>query len=241
MIRTHDREFFKIYARVFDSQTLSTIRQMASRGFLNTLDFPIKTGKEGDVYRVTTKSGEHRALKIYRIETSNFRSMQDYIIGDPRFSSFRHSKRGMVYTWCQKEFRNLQDAERAGVRVPHAYKFDKNVLLLEFIGENGVAAPLLKDVKDADWSGVTKKLLLFIKLLYKKAGLVHGDLSEFNVMLPKAEPVMIDMAQAVKLEHPRAREFLKRDLYNLSRFAKKHGVKIDAEKEHERLVSGSSV
>ncbi|MBI4214570.1 serine protein kinase RIO [archaeon] len=236
MIVKRDREFFKVYQRVFDSQTLSTITSLASRGFFSTLDFPIKTGKEGDVYRVTTKGNENRALKIYRIETSNFRHMQDYILGDPRFSRLRHSKRAIVYTWCQKEFRNLQDAERAGVRVPHPFRAEKNVLVVEFIGEEGVNAPLLKDVREADWKAIVKKVISYVKLLYTKAKLVHGDLSEFNVMLLGSEPVLIDLAQAVNVEHPRAREFLERDLLNISRFSKKHGVKVDAKKELSRLL-----
>jgi RIO kinase 1 len=230
------RDQFKVYAGVFDNRTLKTLTSLASKKFFNTLDGPVSTGKEADVFKATTHSGEHRALKIYRIETSSFRNMEKYINGDPRFERYKHTKRGVVNVWCQKEFHNLTSAYSAGVRVPKPYKAMENVLVMDFIGKNGVAAPLLKDVGAKDWESVIKEISHFIKLLYKKAHIVHADISEFNVMMLNNKPVLIDIGQAVSVKHPRAQEFLRRDLRNVETLAKKHGVKFDAKRVYEECL-----
>lgn len=227
------RDQLKVYGGVFDDRTIKTLTSLASKNLFNTLDHPISTGKEADVFRATTRDGEHRALKIYRVETSSFRNMERYIQGDPRFEHYKHTKRGIVNVWCQKEFRNLTIACNAGVRVPKPYRAMENVLVMEFIGTKGTAAPLLKDVGTEDWDSVIKEISNFIKLLYKKGRIVHADISEFNVMMLNNKPVLIDIGQAVSVKHPHAQEFLRRDLHNLETLARKHGVKFDAKKVFE--------
>lgn len=234
MIRNKENEHFKIYQRVFNEKALDCLARLSMKGYFKTLDYPIATGKEADVYRATTKTG-YVALKIYRIETSYFKHMQNYILGDPRFQDFRRTKRGIVTTWCQKEHRNLEDAYKV-VRVPKPIKFMENVLVMEFIGKKGVPAKTLKDVGCKDWSKTIAKLVDMIRILYKKTRLVHADFSEFNILMLDDEPVLIDMGQAVSIKHPNAKVFLMRDLYNLENLAKKNNVKFNAKKEYEKLV-----
>lgn len=236
--RVKDREFFKIYQRVFDTHTLRLLAQTAGRGFFKTLDHPISTGKEADVFRATCSDGSFRAVKIYRIETSNFKRMSYYVEADPRFR-VKHSRRALVETWCQKEFRNLRDSQAAGLRVPTPFKVSKNILLLEFIGEEGVPSPLLKDVRlsAGDVQKAVDDIAAFIKHLWKKAEIVHGDLSEFNIMVQDERLVVFDMAQAVSTKSPIARELLERDLNNLQRFAEKRGAHFDAKKALATVLS----
>ncbi len=95
---------------------------------------------------------------------------------------------------------------------------EKNVLILGFIGKNGIPAPVLREVRlqaAADWY---KKIIELIKQLYDKARLVHGDLSEYNIMIPDGYPVFIDFGQAVTTEHPEARGFLERDIVNINHY-----------------------
>jgi len=96
-----------------------------------------------------------------------------------------------------KEFWNLKLAEEAGLDVPSPLYHEKNVVLLSFIGKDGVPAPLLREVtlqSPRDWY---KKIVEMLKTLHDKAKLVHGDISEYNIMIPNGYPVLIDFGQAV--------------------------------------------
>ena len=84
-------------------------------------------------------------------------------------------------------------------------------------------------------------LLADVEKLYKKAKLVHGDLSEYNVMIWEGEPVIFDLSQAVPLEHPNAEQYLLRDLQNLHRFFKRLGVSVPSAEEMFRRVIGGRI
>ncbi len=216
----------KIESGVFDEYTKKTIYKLQNKGYFDTLDFPISTGKEADVYRGTTRDEEHVAVKIYRIETSNFKDMKKYLAFDPRFDEVRNNKRGIVKQWCKKEYKNLRDANEAGVRCPKPIKAINNVLVMEYIGrEDGSPAPLLKDVEVEKPKKVIKKIEEYIDTLYDEAELIHSDLSEFNILIQDQEPVLIDMGQAVSTKHPQAEEFLERDRDNLEKISKQSKFK----------------
>ncbi len=231
-----DSEHFKIYQRVFNGYTMKNLNQLINKGLFRTLDFPISTGKEADVFRGSTKDKTNVAIKIYRIETGNFRNMWEYIEGDPRFIGIRRNRNSMINAWCKKEHRNLNDASNVGLRVPSVLGYINNVLVMEFIGENGKAAPMLKDTKPEDPKKLIDEIIFFIKRLYDKAGLVHADMSAFNILMKNDIPYFIDMGQAVSIKHPRATEFLKRDLYNIGKMAKKYSIKIDHSKIYDEMT-----
>ncbi|NYZ80038.1 serine protein kinase RIO [Candidatus Micrarchaeota archaeon] len=230
-----EREFFKIYQGIFDGGTMRTLTELARKRFFDSIDFPISTGKEADVYRAS-KGPEFLAVKVYRVETSNFKAMQNYLIGDKRFGRVKSSKRGIVEAWCQKEFRNLSDAMDAGVNVPYPIKAEKNVLLMGFLGErDGSPFPMLKSVRPKNPAKLIKTVLSFVKKLWKH-GLVHGDLNEFNIMMDGEKPILIDIGQAMSTSHPMALELLERDLLNVSKLARRYNVPFDYEKELRSLV-----
>ncbi len=83
-----------------------------------------------------------------------------------------------------------------------------------------------------------RQLLTYIKKLYKEAGLVHGDLSEYNVMMWRDKPVLFDVSQAVSLKHPMAESFLRRDLENLRQFFMRLDVDVASVEEMYRFVTG---
>ena len=101
---------------------------------------------------------------------------------------------------------------------------------MEYIGNNNYAAPMLKDVKIKKRREMFNTLVEYTKILYNDANMVHGDLSEYNVLINDNEAVIIDVGQAVVLEHPMAEEFLIRDVSNLVRYFKYLRLKIDEEK-----------
>lgn len=231
-----DAERLKIYQGVFDDYTFRTLAELAGKGYFNTLDYPISTGKEADVYRATKKDKSYVAVKIYRVETSNFRNMYDYLAGDIRFAHIKKNKRSIIKTWCQKEYRNLRDMHEANIGVPKPLKFLNNVLIMEFLGEDGMPATLLVKHKPKQPKKLILTLTRYIREMYKNANLVHGDFSEFNIMMIHERPYLIDVSQALRTEHVTAKELLKRDIHNLARLAKRYKVDFDAEKVYDSVV-----
>ena len=96
---------------------------------------------------------------------------------------------------------------------------------MEYIGFESIPAPLLKDIRNPNDSvNLFSEILIFIKDLYQKAKLVHGDLSEFNILYHNQKPVIIDVSQAVSTQHPKAEVYLARDIKNIFNFFSKLGI-----------------
>lgn len=242
------KERKKIESEVFEPKVFDVLIHLLNNKYIESIDFPISKGKEAYVFRarkgsrlisedkVERKRNEsnYAALKIYMIETSDFRHMQSYISGDPRFRKVSHSKKEIVYEWTKKEFRNLRLFYEAGISVPKPYYFRNNVLLMDFIGdESGTPAPLLKREGPPDPKNDFKFLINEIKKMYS-IGLVHSDLSEYNILVGKEKNkhklYIIDVGQAVLLDHPMADEFIERDIKNIVRYFSEFGIDADPDK-----------
>ena len=212
---------------VFDKSTLSSLEKLISNKVIDTLDFPISTGKEGNVFRGTSPNKKHIAVKIYRTSNSTFKHMAKYIVGDPRFKSIHKTRRDIIYNWTKKEFLNLEKLLMADIRAPRPIEKIKNVLVMEYIGDSEKPAPLMKDVELKNPEKIFLTLIDFISKMYKKVELVHSDMSAFNVLIYKDQPYIIDLGQGVLLEHQNAHEFLKRDIHNIVKFFKKYDIESD--------------
>jgi len=219
---------------VFDHVTRQTLFEFMNRGYITQVDCPISTGKEADVYRgpagpKINKGKGFVAIKIYRVETSDFQLMADYVLADPRFQKVKHSKRHMVYAWARKEYRNLEICQNARVPAPKPYTFSKNVLLMQFLGEEGIPDSTLKNVGSVNPAKDCRTLLGYVRKMYK-AGFVHADVSEFNVLVhnyPESKFFIIDVGQGVLRAHPRSEAFLERDVQNVLNYFANLGVNKD--------------
>ncbi|MBW2966301.1 serine protein kinase RIO [Candidatus Woesearchaeota archaeon] len=221
------KEKWKVWGNVFDEFTFRTLFKLASQGHFEELKSPVSIGKESNIFSAK-KGNDKIIIKIYRLETCDFNRMYDYIKYDPRYVNLKSQKRKIVFAWTQREYRNLMKAREAGVNVPRPIAFLNNILCLEFIG-NKEAAPKLKDKIPKNKKKFFEKIVGAVQKLYK-ANLVHADLSQFNILNFKEEPVFIDFSQCTLIRNPRADEFLKRDVRNICNFFKKIGLKIDEEK-----------
>ncbi len=234
-------EEYDALEEVFDRQTLMTIYDLMNKNEIKNIFGAIKAGKESKLYWGTRPDGQAIAIKIFLVFTAEFRKgMLSYINGDPRFKNIRRDHRNLIYAWAKKEYRNLSEAYAANVKVPRPFTVEKNVLIMEFIGEDGETAPLLKETTLRNPHRIYQKLLAYVEKLYRKAKIVHGDLSEYNVMIWKNEPVIIDMSQSVNLGHPIACQLLRRDLENLNRYFNRINVKTTSTEEILRRIIGAA-
>jgi RIO kinase 1 len=226
--RLKDAEDLKLEESVFDEATYAAIYKLVQDGHIVAFGGPISTGKEANVYEALGPEDTDVAVKIYRINSSNFRQMREYLEGDPRFEGIRGDKKSVVLTWTQKEYSNLQRARAAGVRVPEPIAVERNVLVMELIGEEDDHAPTLHDVEVENPQTAFEVVREYMRRLYS-AGLIHGDLSEYNVVVYEGELVLIDVGQAVTVHHPNAEDFLERDCRNVANFFARQGVDVDGE------------
>ncbi len=226
------KEARKIFDDVFDKATLNIIYELSRKKYFEEVEFVIATGKEGNVFRC--KSGNnYYALKIYKIETSDFRHMNDYIVGDERFKETKKDKLSIIETWTRKEFKNLEEFTKAKIRVPLPIYFKRNCLLMEFIG-NEIASPR---AKDKPFENMQEKYEIICDYMAKmiKRKIVHADLSEYNILNNNEELIIIDVGQAISTMHPKAKEFFERDVNNMSKWFSKYGVKTNFEKMYEDI------
>lgn len=221
---------------VLDKYTLETLYYMAKRRILTEINGVISTGKEANVYWGKNIKLDY-AVKIFRTSTANFKAMQNYIRGDPRFKKIRRGTRPLIYAWALKEYKNLQRARAVGVRVPEPISIKNNVLVMEFIGSGGRPAPLLKNAVLDSAQETYNEIYNFIKILYRRARLVHADLSEFNVMY-NGVPILIDMSQSVLTSHPMAMEYLKRDISVISKFFRSRNVDVPEDEKQFKDITG---
>jgi len=229
----------RVGSEIFDKQTLETLYKLANQGYMEVLNGAISTGKEANVLKgIKDENGKdtYVAVKIYRIATSDFKKMQYYIQGDPRFNVKSNNKRQLINTWVNKEFRNLNRAHDAKVNVPKTIVALNNVLLLEFIGDDyGNPAQTVRNQKPVNVNDFLNKLLIEMKKFIHDANLIHGDLSTFNILNKDENPVIIDVSQSVVRDHPIADELLIRDIKNIFNEFKKMGASISIEEIKEKL------
>ncbi len=209
------REKFKTYNNVFDQFTLRNLFKLSSEGFFEDLKSTIALGKEANIFTAEKKDGELVIVKIYRLENCNFNKMFDYIKQDPRYQTLSNKKREIVFSWTQREFRNLMKA-REVIRVPSPYKVKDNIIVMEMIGDNEPTNELKNSIPNNP-KKFFDELIDDITKLYK-AGLVHGDLSQFNILNFNEKPVMIDFSQATTVRNPSSEELLERDIKNIVSF-----------------------
>ena len=240
LMKNKRSEDYQVIEEVFDKPTLMVIYDFMNKGVIDEIHGVVNAGKEARVYWGKDNKGKELAIKIYLTSSAEFKKgMIPYIEGDPRFAHVRKDTRSLIYTWAQKEFKNLRRAKEAGVNVPTPLAVQKNVLIMEFIGKNGERASLMKETTLDNSEKVFKTLLTYLRRLYLKGGLVHADLSEYNIMMWKGKPVIFDVAQSVLVKHPMADKFLRRDLENLHKYFKRKVPDIlSVDEMLERITHG---
>ena len=215
----------KVVNEVLDKPTVMILYKMITDHIIAYVNGSVNAGKESVLFWGVDENDVNVALKIYLVSTSNFKKREPYILGDPRFSHVKKGTKNLVYLWAKKEFKNLTQCYDAGIPVPKPLHVTNNVLAMEFIGDGGKPAETLlySEVDESDYF----QAISILNDLYKKAKLVHGDFSEYNIFKTENGLVVFDLGSGVDLRHPNAQEFLKRDINNIGRFFNKRGIPIE--------------
>jgi RIO kinase 1 len=211
-------------------KTPKNIKHLVRDGLVDEVLRPLKSGKEAEVY-VVISEGEIRCAKVYKEVTQRgFHTQAQYLEGRKVRNSrqaramekkSRYGREEQEKVWQTAEVDALYRLIAAGIRVPQPYNFIEGVLLMELVTDaHGNAAPRLNDVEltkeeALEYHGVLIKAV--VKMLC--IGLIHGDLSEFNVLVDSQGPVIIDLPQAVNAAaNNNAARMLERDVENLTRY-----------------------
>jgi RIO kinase 1 len=235
-IRIKDADRWKVRQDVFDEATYLALYKMAQRKMITAIGGVVSTGKEANIF-YGERENQALAIKIYLLKTANFKAMTEYIDGDPRFAHVRRTRKDIVFAWARKEYSNLVRAHEAGIPVPEPQGFDRNILVMEFLGEGGRPYPQLRLARMEDPDSVYHSVVRYIEVLFHEARLVHADLSEYNILLGTM-PYFIDMGQSVTLDHPRSLQFLARDIANVNRFFRHHCHVIEERELFDRITQG---
>ncbi|WP_145586820.1 PA4780 family RIO1-like protein kinase [Yersinia kristensenii] len=206
------------------------IQPLVDDGLVDEVIRRLKSGKEADVY-VVRCGQDIRCAKVYKeAENRNFKQAVQYQEGrkvrnsrDARAMAkgSKFGRKQQEEAWQTAEVDALYLLANAGVRVPQPYACLDGVLLMELVtDEDGLAAPRLSDVPFSKEQALIDHAIMIryvVRMLC--AGLVHGDLSEFNVLIDKDGPVIIDLPQAVNAAaNNHAKAMLERDVANMTHY-----------------------
>ena len=209
-------------------KTPKRIEPLIEDGLVDDVIRQLKSGKEATVY-VVQCGGEIRCAKIYKeANQRGFHQAVHYTEGRRVKNSrqaramekgSRYGRQEQEAAWQHAEVDALYKLAAAGVRVPQPYGFYEGVLLMELVSdENGQPAPRLNDLELTQEQAREFHVFLIRQVvLMLCAGIVHGDLSEFNVLVDGRGPVIIDLPQAVDAAaNNNASRMLERDVENLA-------------------------
>lgn len=223
--------------QVMDPRTRLILFKLIQSGVLGEMNGCISTGKEANVYHATlpasaqgTKTKE-LAIKVYKTSILVFRDRDRYVAGEHRFRHgyCKSNPRKMVKLWAEKEMRNLKRLRAANVRCPEPLLLRSHVLVMQFLGKDGWPSPRLKDavIRPGKLQDCYFQCVKMMRTMFQRCRLVHGDLSEYNLLYHRNKIFVIDVSQSVECGHPRAREFLLQDCRAITAFFLRRGRNID--------------
>ena len=206
------------------------LRPLVEEGVIDTVVRQLMSGKEAQVY-VVRVGADTRCAKVYKeADKRSFRQAVDYTENRKTKNSrqaramakgTRYGRESQERAWQSAEVNALYRLAAAGVRVPTPYNFHEGVLLMELVTDvEGNAAPRLNDVDfSAEEARDFHQRLIGEVVRMLCAGVIHGDLSEFNILAGAGGPVIIDLPQAVDAAgNNHAPAMLERDVANLRNF-----------------------
>ena len=222
------------YRLVFLGLDMLAIDSLVKRGVLAAIGERIGVGKESDIYEALNPAQERLALKLHRIGRTSFKKtkrVRPYVFVRETPDWLSESKLS-----AQREFKALQELSVHTKHVPKPVAYNRHAVVTEFI--EGVELYRVKSLENP--REVLEGIVEVIKVAYGKVGIVHGDLSEYNIMIsyPTERPMIIDWPQYLCKDYPHAMETLKRDVYYVVRyFNKRFSLNVNWESVLKEVLS----
>lgn len=199
------------------------VNALVKANVLEAFGKPLGVGKEADVYDALTPTGQQVAVKFHRLGRTSFKQTKrkrGYIIKYTYSSDWHHQSQ----IAAKKEYEALKILHPKGVAVPEPFRQNRHVLVMGMIE----GAELFHYPELPNPQAVLDEILVNIRKAYQEAGIIHADLSSYNIILqPNQRILIIDWPQYVTTEHPNAQQLLERDVRNvLIYFQRKQKLKI---------------
>lgn len=209
-------------------------------------------GKESTVLHATGRNhedmpGQEVAIKIFKSDnTMAFKTRDTY--NRSKCPSYKFdkpkSKNDSLNKWAERGFKNLKLLRRTGINCPDAISLKKHVLVMTFLGNDARPSPQLRAAKlnESQLRQSYRQVVDIMVNMYQKCELIHGDLSEYNLLWHNDQVYVIDVSQSMFSSHPNANSFLFRDCKNILDFYQKSGLtEILGVNELFKLVCGKDL
>lgn len=223
----------KVYRLTYLGYDMLALRALVKTNIIEAMGDKVGEGKESEIYLALTPSGRQVAVKFLRIGRTSFRQTartRTWAI-DRGLSWYVQSKIA-----AEREFKALKELHPLKAWVPEPIGYNRHVVVIEFIdGVELYRKPSLENPESA-----LIKVLDTIAIAYHKASIVHGDLSEYNVLVKREDetPFIIDWPQYVYRDEPQSLKLLRRDVYYIVKFfVKTYGLDFDVGKALEYVLS----
>jgi RIO kinase 2 len=196
------------------------INNLVQAGIISSFGQSLGVGKEADVYDALNTDGKRIAVKFQRLGRTSFRQTRRKRAYVREHSSWLFQS----HVAAEKEFQALELVYKNGVAVPEPISQNRHVIAMGMI--EGAQLSKYKEISEP--KKILKEILRNVRKAYLKAHVIHGDLSDYNIILkPDGHILIIDWPQYVKTDHANAGELLERDLKNvLTFFNRKFNVKL---------------
>nr|WP_187146093.1 RIO1 family regulatory kinase/ATPase [Staphylothermus hellenicus] len=219
---------YKSFRLTYLGLDMLALNSLVKKNIIEALGDRIGVGKESEIFKAIAPGNILVAVKFMRIGRTSFRRTR--IVRswgfDPRLDWFKQAK-----TAAEREFKATHELFLVGADVPRPLAFNRHVVVTEFIsGVELYRRPQLNNPESA-----LDRILNTLRKAYLEVGIIHGDLSEYNVIvdIEKDKPYIIDWPQYVYRDDPMADHLLRRDVEYIVRFFNKHyKVRVDVEKAY---------
>lgn len=225
----------KAFSLTWLGRDMIALKELVNRGVLEAIDGKIGVGKESEIHLGLAPGNVKVAVKFLRIGRTSFRRaslVREWAV------SPGHNWYKMALVAAEREYKALRELYRLKTRVPAPLGYNRHVVVIEYI--KGV--PLYTRPPLENPGKVLDYILDTLTTAYREVGIIHGDLSEYNILVKEGDetPFIIDWPQFVYKDHPNALELLKRDITYVVKFFKKvYGVERDLETVLNELIGNS--
>ncbi|MCE4617655.1 MAG: serine/threonine protein kinase [Desulfurococcales archaeon] len=207
------------YTLTFQALDILALHTFVMRGTISELGPKLGVGKESEVYDAVTSAGKRVVVKFHREGARAFRTLKrhrSFATDMPRKKWLQKAK-----LIGQREYKALDELYRLGARVPMPIDYNRHAVVQEYV--EGVELHVIDRDGLPNPLETLEMILDTLAIAYQKAGIVHGDLSEYNIVvtIEDGTPYIIDWPQYVYKDDPTAPDLLRRDVWYIIRFFKK--------------------